>query len=87
MFEAVFTKNLVQPPVKRFGDNWSPQYLSYADSAELKDSVDPDPVMANAYGGCTIGPSHLFNCGVVEPNDPVVSWMPNYLEDCSFLFP
>jgi len=46
MFEAVFTKNLVQPSVKRFGDNWSPQYLSYADSAELKDSVDPDPVMA-----------------------------------------
>ncbi len=83
-------ESLVRSPVTRLRDNSSVPSLSpylgpRGFSTELKDSVDPDLRHGYAYD-CTIGPFHLFNCGVLEPNDPVVSWMLNYLEDRFFLF-
>ncbi len=72
-------------PVTRLLDNTSvssvPPYLGLRGfSTDVKDSVDPDRRHGYAYD-CTIGPFHLFNCGVLEPDDPIVSAMLNYLED------
>lgn len=80
----------MRSPVTRLRDNTSvpsmPPYLGPRGfSTELKDSVDPDLRHGYAYD-CTIGPFHLFNCGVLEPDDRLVSWMLHYLEDRFFLF-
>lgn len=77
-------------PVTRLRDNTSvnsvPPYLGLRGfSSDVKDSVDPDRRHGYAYDA-TIGPFHLFNCGVLEPNDPLVTAMLNYLEDRFFLF-
>ena len=77
-------------PVTRLRDNTSvssvPPYIGLRGfSTDVKDSVDPDRRHGYAYD-CTIGPFHLFNCGVLEPDDPVVTAMLNYLEDRFFLF-
>ncbi len=77
-------------PVTRLRDNTSvpsvPSYLGLRGfSTDVKDSVDPDRRHGYAYD-CTIGPFHLFNCGVLEPDDPLVTSMLNYFEDRFFLF-
>jgi hypothetical protein len=77
-------------PVTRLRDGTSvssvPPYLGLRGfSTDAKDSVDPDRRHGYAYD-CTIGPFHLFNCGVLDPNDPLVTAMLNYLEDRFFLF-
>jgi hypothetical protein len=77
-------------PVTRLRDNTSvvsvPPYLGLRGfSTDVKDSVDPDRRHGYAYD-CTIGPFHLFNCGLLEPDDPVVTAMLNYFEDRFFLF-
>ena len=77
-------------PVTRLRDNTSvssvPPYIGLRGfSTDVKDSVDPDRRHGYAYD-CTIGPFHLFNCGVLEPDDPIVTAMLNYLEDRFFLF-
>jgi hypothetical protein len=76
--------------VTRLRDNTSvpsaPPYLGPPGfSTDVKDSVDPDRRHGYAYD-CTIGPFHLFNCGVLEADDPLVTAMLNYLEDRFFLF-
>jgi hypothetical protein len=77
-------------PVTRLRDNTSvpsvPSYLGLRGfSSDVKDSVDPDRRHGYAYDS-TIGPFHLFNCGVLAPDDPLVTAMLNYLEDRFFLF-
>jgi hypothetical protein len=77
-------------PVTRLRDNTSvpsvPPYLGLRGfSTDVKDSVDPDRRHGYAYD-CTIGPFHLFNCGILEADDPIVTTMLNYLEDRFFLF-
>jgi hypothetical protein len=77
-------------PVTRLRDNTSvssvPPYLGLRGfSTDVKDSVDPDRRHGYAYD-CTIGPFHLFNCGVLEADDPMVTAMLNYFEDRFFLF-
>ncbi|MEO6965982.1 MAG: hypothetical protein ABI076_08820, partial [Acidobacteriaceae bacterium] len=76
-------------PVTRLRDNTSvpsvPPYLGLRGfSTDVKDSVDPDRRHGYA-SDCTIGPFHLFNCGVLEPDDPIVTNMLNYFEDRFFL--
>ena len=83
-------ESVARSPVTRLRDNTSvssvPPYLGLRGfSSDVKDSVDPDRRHGYAYD-CTIGPFHLFNCGVLQPDDPIVTAMLNYLEDRFFLF-
>jgi hypothetical protein len=85
-----FKERVALSPVTRLRDNTSvpsvPPYLGLRGfSTDVKDSVDPDRRHGYAYD-CTIGPFHLFNCGVLEPDDPMVTAMLNYFEDRFFLF-
>jgi hypothetical protein len=84
-----FKESVAISPVTRLLDNTSvpsaPPYLGLRGfSTDVKDSVDPDRRHGYAYD-CTIGPFHLFNCGVLEANDPMVTAMLNYFEDRFFL--
>lgn len=85
-----FKESVALSPATRLRDNTSvpsaPSYLGLRGfSTDVKDSVDPD--RRHGYGyDCTIGPFHLFNCGVLPPDDPLVTAMLNYLEDRFFLF-
>ena len=85
-----FKESVAVSPVTRLRDNTSvpsaPPYLGLRGfSTEVKDSVDPDRRHGYAYD-CTLGPFHLFNCGLLEADDPMVTAMLNYLEDRFFLF-
>jgi hypothetical protein len=85
-----FRESVALSPVTRLRDNTSvpsaPSYLGLRGfSSDVKDSVDPDSRHGYAYD-CTIGPFHLFNCGVLAPDDPMVTAMLNYFEDRFFLF-
>jgi hypothetical protein len=77
-------------PVTRLRDGTSvPSVPSYVGlrglSTDVKDSVDPDPRHCYGYDS-TIGPFHLLKGQVLDPQDPEVSWMLNYLEDRFFMF-
>ncbi len=85
-----FNESVAISPVTRLRDNTSvpsaPPYLGLRGfSTDVKDSVDPDRRHGYAYD-CTIGPFHLFNCGLLEADDPMVTAMLNYFEDRFFLF-
>ena len=84
-----FKESVALSPVTRLLDNTSvpsaPPYLGLRGfSTDVKDSVDPDIRHGYAYD-CTIGPFHLFNCGLLEPHDPMVGAMLDYFEDRFFL--
>lgn len=77
-------------PVTRLRDGTSvPSVPSYVGlrglSTDAKESVDPDPRHCYGYDS-TVGPFHLLKGEVLEPDDPEVTWMLNYLEDRFFMF-
>jgi hypothetical protein len=83
-------ESIVISPVTRLRNNTSvpsvPAYLGLRGfTSEVKDSVDPDIRHGYVYDS-TIGPFHLLKGMVLEPHDPEVTWMLNYLEDRFFMF-